>query len=158
MADSKTVSTYPRRIASLDGGEVTEGKSYFDLPAWFSRLGRKHFTIDTGFGTVTLKTVPIQENTLLDFAKCEGTACKVMLKSFVEIPEWTAEDKVVLDKHTVIEEGQPIPHPSKVAQMTPEACAKYVAECLPSSLVVQIMAAWRFMQLPPIAYTQADPD
>ena len=147
-----------RRIASLDGGEVSEGKHYVDLPQWFTRLGRKHFQIDSGFGKVKVKVLAVKDNVLMGFMDGEPKAIKQILPCIVEMPPWEAEDDIKLDRDYEFKEGELLPPASEVAQRNPQVCAKYMAECLPISLAQQIVAGFKFMTLPPIAYTEVDPD
>lgn len=147
-----------RRVASLDGSDLTEGKPYLDLPKWFTRLGRNRFSIDSGFGTVQMKVVPLDDALITGFMRQEPNACKKMLQAIVALPAWAAEDRVALDKDLVIEVGEPLPSVETVAAKSPAVCAKFVGECLPASLLQQIVAGLRFMLLPPIAFTPAQSD
>ena len=148
-----------RRIATIDGSDVKEGEPFFDLPKWFTRTGRTTCEIETGFGIVKLKTVAIQEDTLLNFAQGSPKACKAMLFGIRSIPDdWVAEEDVTLDKGFKVLEGDMVPDPQDVAVRTPAACAKYVAEFFPRSPITQIVTAYQFMVMPPIAYTEVDSD
>lgn len=147
-----------RRVASLDGSDITEGKPYLDLPKWFTRQGRSRFSIDSGFGTVQMKVVPVDEALISGFLRQEPNSCKKMLQAIVALPGWTAEDRVSLDKDLVIEAGESLPAVEQIAARSPAVCAKFVGECLPVSLLQQIVAGIRFMLLPPIAYTTAQSD
>jgi hypothetical protein len=147
-----------RRVASLDGSEITEGKPYIDLPAWFTRLGRSHFRVDTGFGPATIKVVAADDATLAGFFRHDPNSCKKMLASLVSLPTWKAEADINLDKDWALKEGDVLPTPAEVASRSPQVCAKYVGECLPISFIQQVVAGFRFMLLPPIAFTKADSD
>lgn len=148
-----------RRIATIDGSDIREGEPFFDLPKWFTRTGRTRCEIDTGFGLVTMKTVAIEEDTLLQFAQGVPKACKRMLWGILSIPgDWVAEADVMLDRGWTIPEGEAVPDPQEIAQKNPAICSKYVAEFFPRSLITQIVTAYQFMVMPPIAYTEADSD
>lgn len=148
-----------RRIATIDGSEIREGEAFFDLPKWFVRTGRTTCEIDTGFGVVKMKTVAIEEDTLLQFAQGSPKASKRMLRGIRTIPDdWVAEETVLLERGLTINEGDAVPDPQEIADRNPATCAKYVAEFFPRSLITQIVTAYQFMVMPPIAYTEVDSD
>jgi hypothetical protein len=148
-----------RRIATIDGSDVKDGEPFFDLPKWFTRTGRTRCEIDTGFGIVKMKTVLIEEDTLMRFAQGDGNAAKRMLMGLVSIPtDWEVEEDCVLERNLTLHEGDMVPQPREIATKNPKVCAKYVAEFMPRSLITQIVTAYQFMVMPPIAYTEMDPE
>ena len=109
--------------------------------------------------SVAAHTVAIEEDTLMQFASGAAKATKRMLRGIRSIPDdWVAEEEVALARGQVIREGEPIPTPQEVADMPPPVCAKYVAEFFPRSLITQIVTAYQFMVMPPIAYTEVESD
>lgn len=148
-----------RRIATIDGSDIREGEPFFTLPGWFVRTGRTRCEIDTGFGMVTMKTVAIEEDTLMHFAQGSPKACKRMLKGIQSIPDdWVAEEDVLLARGKVIREGEPVPSPLEMMDRPPVEAATYIAAFFPRSLITQIVTAYQFMVMPPIAYTEVDSD
>lgn len=147
-----------RRVASLDGSDITEGKPYFDLPDWFTRLGRNTFKIDSGFGEVIVKVPVVRDQVLSGFLNGDHRDVKQILPCIIQIPDWRAEYDIVLDKSTTLSIGDPIPNPDEATRKPPEWAGRYFSECLPSSLPGQIVAGIKFMSVPPIAYTEADRD
>jgi elongation factor P hydroxylase len=130
------------------------GEDFVDFPKWFTRTGRRTAQVETGFGAVDVRSVTFEEGEL------ESNAGYItLLSALIKIPDWKAEYQIVLkgDKGPLtVSADQTLPSPGEIlAKADPLLARNYWDECLPPSLMQQVLAAQAYLRLPPLVYAQA---
>lgn len=167
-----------RRINTTFGEKTKTGETAFNLPPWFTRTGKVSFEIDTGFGTLKcqlpdfrvqrqMETVDaeLERLSLMDPAPVaeiqkvtrerDVLRVRATLRMLRGIPaDWVHEGDETLVMDTLrIEPGMPLPQPSAVLALKPEAADVYLT-ALPPSLIAQVWGAHEFMGIPPLYYDE----
>lgn len=147
-----------REYATLDGGKIGEGedaKASISLPPWFTRTGRITFEINTGFGVLKCKAIPLSEAKIATMLTGdEDSDLTPIFNAIIEVPEWEAETDTTIGSVT-FQKGDPFPPLEDVKGKA--ARNDFVRRALPPSAIVQIATGLRYTALPPIPYTEADP-
>ena len=142
-----------RKVPTLMGQKNEDGTDFIEFPGWFSRVSVRTAEIDTGFGTVTVKAGTFSEKELES-----DTGYLKLLTLLVDLPEWKADYDITLPArgkkdNVEVPKGEEIPSPDFVLAYQDAKMARiYVEECMPPSLLQQVLTAQYFLRLPPIAY------
>lgn len=160
LETSDDVAVAPRRKAIGDIREVRSLLQQPDekgaiptvrFPDWYKRTGTRSAEIDSGFGTVRVRAVYLEDDLKGD------ELLKVLLGALRELPDWTFEENAMIGGKSFAK-GDAVPMPLSVnATRNAQHARAYVEAALPPSLLQQVYLAIGFMAVPPIDITSADP-
>lgn len=145
-----------RRVPTLMNEKNDRGEDFVDFPAWFERTGRRTARVQTGFGPVLVRAVVFQDGEL-----DSNAGYMTLLGALLSLPSWTAEfDMVVKGEkgNITVSKDAPIPAPGEIlAKGDPMLARNYWDDCLPPSLMQQVLAAQAYLRLPPLVYASRIP-